>query len=387
MTGVQTCALPISVQSLGTTDAAGSAIIDNIQTGYAAADTSTVTLRWAAGDVATWYVKAYEYLNASYSVTLRGLNGTLLSMTLLADSAATLSRASASALATIANLSDLYDAAKYWGVQSANINYPSATANVIAAGGTTIDVGSRNILVDATAASAFAVNTGTHTATIKSTTLAAGSKFRTLKTSGTITLANAAALSCGVELNGGVLVAQDIDAVTSAITTTGTCRIDVSAPGVYPAAAINAASKIRVTAATSGDIHDCRACVFTSGAVFENNSGQPITVKLLPAQTTPTKLETSGTITFDKATSATFTVTNMVSGSRLLIRRTDTQAVLYNDIPGTSYAYGYSVAGSIPIEAIVRKATSAPYYQEWRTTATLSGTDASVPANQASDEG
>ena len=86
------------------------------------------------------------------------------------------------------------------------------------------------------------------------------------------------------------------------------------------------------------------------------------------------------------ATTYSYVVSNMVSGSRLLIRRTDTSAVLYNGIPGTSYSYDYTYSSDIPTEIIVRNSTSAPYYQEWRTTATLGSASGGATANQQLDQ-
>ena len=343
-----------AVQSLGTTDVAGSSIVDNIETGYASFNTAIVTLRWPAGDVATWYVKEYGYLNASYSVTLRGLDGTVLAMTLLADSGVTLSRASASALATIATLSDLYDAAKYWGVQSANINYPSATANVIEAGGTITDMGSRNIVIDATAASAFAVNTGTNTLTIKSTTLAVSSKFNTLKTTGTISFANSANATC----------------ILQGIVVRGTT-------GVYSPKLETATMRF-----TTAGTYDMRGATISGTLTLTNTSGGNVTVQLQPSVTV---VNSGPNITVDQTVSATLTVSNCVSGSRILIRRTDTQAVLVNAVTTTSYVYTYSTA-SIPVEVVLRKASADPYYQEWRTTLTLPTVDSAITATQLSDQ-
>lgn len=82
--------------------------------------------------------------------------------------------------------------------------------------------------------------------------------------------------------------------------------------------------------------------------------------------------------------SVTYTVGNLVTGSRVLIRRTDTQAVLANvSVSGTSYAYSYQYAGSnIPVELVVRNSSGSPSYLEWRTTASLGAVDSGVNANQ-----
>jgi hypothetical protein len=316
---------------------------------------------------------------------LKGESNQLIGWTLFSDSYITLSKTAATALTAAATLNDLYDLAKLWKVQSANCTYPTVDTQPINGNGDTLETGAASVLIDSTAAAAFAINTGTNAITVKATALAVGSKFGYIKsTSGSITLANAAAVSCGVDLDGANLIAQDIDAVTGAISTTGTCRIDVSAPGVYPAATINATSKIRVTAATSGDIHDCRACVFASGAVFENNSGQPITVKLLPSQTTPTKLETSGTITFDNTASATFTVSNLVSGTevRAYTGTDPATAVLIASTESSTDTFSFTdsysgVAGYIVVRKVGYKFLKIPI--------TYTATTTTLPVQQVVD--
>ena len=89
---------------------------------------------------------------------------------------------------------------------------------------------------------------------------------------------------------------------------------------------------------------------------------------------------------YSPAASYTLTVNNIVSGSRLLLRRTDTQAVIYNNIPGTTFTHTYTHTSDIPVEIVVRKATTSPYYQEWSTTTTLSNSNNTQTANQLSDE-
>ena len=90
---------------------------------------------------------------------------------------------------------------------------------------------------------------------------------------------------------------------------------------------------------------------------------------------------------YSPAASYTLTVSNIVSGSRILIRRTDTLAVIANQtVSGSSFAYSYTHTSDIPVEIIVRKATSAPFYQEWRTTTTLTASNNNQTANQQLDE-
>ena len=90
---------------------------------------------------------------------------------------------------------------------------------------------------------------------------------------------------------------------------------------------------------------------------------------------------------YSPAASYTLTVSNIVAGSRILVRRTDTQAVLANQaVAGASFGYTYTHTADIPVEIVVRKGTGSPSYQEWRTTTTLAASNNSQTANQQPDE-
>jgi hypothetical protein len=66
------------------------------------------------------------------------------------------------------------------------------------------------------------------------------------------------------------------------------------------------------------------------------------------------------------------TVTGIVPGSRILIRRTDTNVTMANAIvAGASYSINVQTATAVPISVDVRKASSAPYYQPWATTGSI----------------
>lgn len=89
---------------------------------------------------------------------------------------------------------------------------------------------------------------------------------------------------------------------------------------------------------------------------------------------------------YSPAASYTLTVDNIVNDSRILVRRIDTLAVIANQSVTTgSFTYTYTHTTDIPIEIVVRKATASPYYQEWRTTTTLSNSNNTQTANQLSD--
>jgi hypothetical protein len=126
--------------------------------------------------------------------------------------------------------------------------------------------------------------------------------------------------------------------------------------------------------------------------------GNTITIK---ASTFTGNMTTTGLITlvngatfFGARTDATGTITvtnflisNIIAGSRVLIRRTDTQIVLINQsVVGSSFLYEYQHTADIPIEIVVRNASGSPAYQEWRTTVTLTSSGGSATANQVLDE-
>jgi len=90
---------------------------------------------------------------------------------------------------------------------------------------------------------------------------------------------------------------------------------------------------------------------------------------------------------YSPAASYTLTVSNIVTDSRILVRRTDTLAVIANQTVTTgSFTYTYTHTTDIPIEIVVRKGTTSPYYQEWKTTTTLSNSNNTQTANQILDE-
>ncbi len=124
----------------------------------------------------------------------------------------------------------------------------------------------------------------------------------------------------------------------------------------------------------------------TTTAAIYNNSGGAVTIQLSAGDVVPTVRNGAGATT-NVVLSAAYTISGLVPGSRLLIRRTDTQAVLLNEtVAGTSRVYTYNYTANIPVEIVARKATGSPAYQEWRTTATLTSAGGAATANQQLDE-
>lgn len=107
-------------------------------------------------------------------------------------------QATVDAYTTIDNLDQLYDRAKSWKVTTANIEYPTISTQPVTADGTVLDLGNRNLTINPSAGSAFAINSGT--ITIKSTAaLVAGTKFNSIRTTGTVSTAGGATLEFGYE--------------------------------------------------------------------------------------------------------------------------------------------------------------------------------------------
>ena len=82
---------------------------------------------------------------------------------------------------------------------------------------------------------------------------------------------------------------------------------------------------------------------------------------------------------------ATISLSNIVSGSRVLITRDDTSAVLYNDVPGSGLSLSTSYIGNFSV--VIRKASESPYYREFSAGGTtVANQTTSIKALQQLDE-
>ena len=128
------------------------------------------------------YAVGYLYNVASGSHVLRGVNGYTYTQPMVTDaSISQTTRATVDAYTTINTPQQFYDRAKSWLVA----NYAGQTAPLVSRSGDTVNAGARNVVIDATAAAAFAV--AGNTLTIKSSAFVGN-----MTTTGTITLANGA---------------------------------------------------------------------------------------------------------------------------------------------------------------------------------------------------
>lgn len=111
---------------------------------------------------------------------------------LTTDPNATQAEATVAGRASVDTLDDFYDAASYWTVTTP---ISGAYRDLLTAVGSTLNLGANNLVVDGTASDDFAFNTGTNTITIKSSVLAAGTKFKTFTTTGSVSFINGASSS------------------------------------------------------------------------------------------------------------------------------------------------------------------------------------------------
>ena len=82
---------------------------------------------------------------------------------------------------------------------------------------------------------------------------------------------------------------------------------------------------------------------------------------------------------------ATISVSNIVSGSRVLITRDDTGAALYNEVPGVSLSLETGYIGNF--SAVIRKASESPFYREFSAGGTtVANQTTSIKALQQLDE-
>ena len=179
------------VYATQTTNATGAITEQFVRTRTRAQNSNTDVVSTAFRVVCT----AYGFLKSggARSFTAGPITEKIL---LVADPSVTLSEAAAGALTSIATLDDLYDAVAHWSTRDTdNVLYPSEAAFLVTPSGSVLDFGARNIVVDATAAAAFAVNTTTNTITIKASALTKGTKFLSLKTTGAVTVGSGVTLS------------------------------------------------------------------------------------------------------------------------------------------------------------------------------------------------
>jgi hypothetical protein len=146
-----------------------------------------------------------------------------------------------------------------------------------------------------------------------------------------------------VASSAGVIAA--LAACVSAVVLTGTARWDTQAPCVAQGGSAASGTTVRVTAATSGAVSDFSAFEFDAGSIFENNSGQSITLQLTPGQTVPTLLATAGTIIVDASIDAVITAPHLLPGTTVRLYDKTNNVLLdesVTTVTGYSFAKGWT---------------------------------------------
>ena len=150
-------------------------------------------------DVLDFYIYSYGYQPATASPELRGAGVKESNQVLVVDNNISQSdKSTVDAYTEIETLDKLYDRAISWKIDNVGEEYPTiGTQLVSSSGDSMLDLGEHNLVVDATATAAFAVDTASKTITIKANSLTAGSKFTSITTTGTVTTQNSALINHG----------------------------------------------------------------------------------------------------------------------------------------------------------------------------------------------
>ena len=158
------------------------------------------------------------------------------------------------------------------------------------------------------------------------------------------------------------------------ITGDGSNNVRIGYDGSAPTGSGNAATEATAGGWTAQTYDLAGFEVWRDGEVQVNSSGGSN-----PATSTNSGSPSSATVIIN---SVTFTVSDIVAGSEVQIRRTSDDALLaFVESSGTSLDYSYNYGGDTPVYVIVQKLT-----HKWRRfNSTLLSTDRSVPANQQTD--
>lgn len=78
-------------------------------------------------------------------------------------------------------------------------------------------------------------------------------------------------------------------------------------------------------------------------------------------------------------------INGIVNGAQILVEKTDHTEIANITSSGTSYSFSYNWTTNVDVNIIVRKGSSAPYYQPYTTTGTITNTGLSVNASLIPD--
>lgn len=307
----------------------------------------------------------YEQAIASYSWQSQRLSLPLakssdVQFTLISDDFITeTNSATVASYSSINNLDQLYDRAKLWFVDNLELAFPSFNVQPVKASNESVNLGDKNIVIDGSAATAFAINTGTNTITIKSSTLAAGSNFLELKTTGTITFVNGATATARLS---GILNYDTPSAITQSL---GTATLQFSTAGTY----------------------DFRNSDISGTVTLVNTSGGAVTVRLQP----DVNFVNSGpNITVNNLETLSFSVNNITNGSRLRVYNQTTDTEIVNEVvSGTTFSADYTEGGDFTAGDVVNVrltfANSSTAKKEFSSNAVAGANGWSIFADQVDD--
>lgn len=163
----------------------------------------------------TYGIKKYGFLPVSGTISPSAYNlgqqGTADNVSFgglvnqIVDTTITLTQAQAAALTEIPTLDNLYDSIVNWGTSNlVRAAIPSLSEYPVKKTDTSLDLGSRSLVVDATAAAVFVGFNAVpaNIATIKASVLSSGTKLNSIKTTGTVTVQNGAKINTLVTVSG-----------------------------------------------------------------------------------------------------------------------------------------------------------------------------------------
>lgn len=300
-----------------------------------------------------WHFK-YGKKITQVALVAKGLGTQTTKAFMLDDAAVTLSEAAAGALTTLASLSDLYDRATWYKCQAtaANLEYPTLATLAITADGAALDGGGRTLVVDAAAASPYAP--AGSVITVKASTLAATSKFKSLKN--VLVQAPAAAVS-GIDIAGTLETARPFSftgrTITKLVLTSGTGDVTLTNCTVGE---IENRSGTAVTlyligtatptlTATNGAINLATVLSFSdvSGGAFTLIAVDFYTKSVIRAY----NATAAGTVSFDVGGATKITLAAHKDGCYTLVRTIDVAGaasyqLAFNAIPYTDFTEGFA---------------------------------------------
>jgi hypothetical protein len=284
----------------------------------------------------------YEYGLSTFNFDASGyladerhvINQFMLPDTLITES----NQATVSAYTTLDSAQQVYDRAKDY----LYTNYAGETSTILSRSGNQVDIGSTNLIIDATAASVFAYSTDV---TIKSSTFTGG-----VAGTGSVTIQN------GVVINGGVFNSDVIyNQGPSTIYNANIDNLEITQAGTYYLEGVNIGT---VTNTSGGSV----VLELDANSSVATNGGPNITI-----QTPPTEIN----------------LTNIQAGSQVVIYQSGTTTELFRSNSSTGTEQYIDTASSVNFDLTVQKAGFFPVRQSNLTATSSAATNIAI--NQLGD--